>query len=253
MFDLKLTSSDDVALSRVAGILEGAFVPGDGSRVEQAYLLAMAHVAKQPPYNDVAKSICQELNMMFPESKVSFGYIGNVSRQLDDRSWRFFMITPGKTTLSYGDASTEKASELVSTARYALGGWVIQNHLAEGRYVDDSMVRLWICRHPRGVNLDYPFGSDLAESQILADVWEKAARDPYGPERTALACMRQSNPDGYMRARLKAERGIVFDEIDEGIRTSPSALRDIFGDSAKSIISTDFIRSLRRREASPGM
>jgi hypothetical protein len=75
------------------------------------------------------ENVLKGLRAAFPEAGLSFGYIGNLTSQMDDRSWRFFSHIPKKDahgfetgeSWSFGGYSTEDLDHCAAWAEAELG------------------------------------------------------------------------------------------------------------------------------------
>lgn len=75
------------------------------------------------------ESVLKGLRAAFPEAGLSFGYIGNLTNQMDDRSWRFFSHIPKKDAhgfengefWSFGSYSTDDLPQCAAWAEVELG------------------------------------------------------------------------------------------------------------------------------------
>jgi len=77
------------------------------------------------------ETLLKEMQELFPQVGLSFGYIGNVERWGDERSWKFFtkVKLPGRDMFydncaSFGYASTDNLDKLADEAENSLRHWL---------------------------------------------------------------------------------------------------------------------------------
>ena len=103
---------------------------------------------------DKCEDLVKELNQRYPAAGLSFGYIGNVSHQYDDRSWRFFTkIKPifdnksqfhqSRNNWSFGSCATGDVPHLYAYAKRLLEAqirtWLgIDGQIDPGKLVFES-------------------------------------------------------------------------------------------------------------------
>lgn len=77
--------------------------------------------------HDRADALVLRLNAKYPEAMLSFGYIGNLSAQHDDRGWFFFtkLATPDRSNYRYALGSTAVLESTVAKAESNLEDWLL--------------------------------------------------------------------------------------------------------------------------------
>ena len=77
-------------------------------------------VATQDAYKELGQ-LKEALSRKYPQAELSFGYIGNVYRDLDDRAWYFFTQIPkerwGRDRWKFGGYTTDRLSDFLQWAK----------------------------------------------------------------------------------------------------------------------------------------
>jgi len=80
----------------------------------------------------------KQLAEKYPQIGLTFGYIGNLERWGDDRSWYFFTkVRPPQSDncLSFGSCRTDKLDEFIAKAERELENWIVERVLPHAEHV----------------------------------------------------------------------------------------------------------------------
>lgn len=118
---------------------------------DEGWKKAAEESVKQFEINEASKRctlLSQELNKRYPDAGLSFGYIGNLGPQLDDRSWRFFTkIEVGtgnhRSRVYFGGYGTDDLPKLADRAEKGLENFLHQNLSLASLGANSGNERFW--------------------------------------------------------------------------------------------------------------